>query len=157
MKKLGLSALLLFCTLLAFSQDEEEMQNKVFAGGNFALSFGTYTFVNINPQIGYRFNRFLSAGLGMNFLYTSQKERYNGIDYSKTTRGVAGMNTFVRFYPVQKFFAQIQPEANYIFGNTEYYLDINNQPLSTPVKYKLDAEIIPSLLAGGGLATPAGR
>jgi hypothetical protein len=148
MKNLCIATLLLLCTLGAFAQTEEEgaKKDKLFAGGNFGLSFGRYTLISLNPQVGYRFNRFLSAGMGLNLVYASQKERFNGADYSKTTQGITGLNTFVRFYPVQRFLVQLQPEANYIFGNVKYY--------NPPGKYKLDAEIIPSLLVGGGLVTP---
>lgn len=151
MKKTLLATLLLLCTACAFSQSDEEggKPGKLFAGGNFGLSLGRYTLINLNPQVGYRFNRFLGAGLGLNLVYASQKERYNGADYSKTTQGITGLNTFVRFYPIQRFLVQVQPEANYIFGNVRYY--------NPPGKYKLDAEIIPSILIGGGLVTPTDK
>src|SRR5829696_7593909 len=147
-KNFGFATLLLLFTLSAFAQteDEEGKEKKLFAGGSFGLAFGSYTLVSLNPQVGYRFNRFLSAGMGLNLLYASQKERFNGADYSKTTQGVTGLNTFLRFYPVQRFLVQLQPEANYIFGNVKYY--------NPPGKYKLDAEIIPSFLVGGGLVNP---
>ncbi len=148
MKKTIITSLFVFAAVCAFSQDEngEAKEKKFFAGGGFGLSLGRYTLISLNPQVGYRFNRFLGAGLGMNLVYTSQKERYNGADYSKTTQGITGLNTFVRFYPIQRFMVQVQPEANYIFGNVRYY--------NPPEKYKLDAEIIPSILVGGGLVTP---
>ena len=150
-KNFSLATLLVFCSLATFAQAEEEgaKRDRFFAGGNFGLSLGRYTLISLNPQVGYRFNRFLSAGLGMNLVYASQKEKYNGADYSKTTQGITGLNTFVRFYPVQRFLVQLQPEANYIFGNVKYY--------NPPGKYKLDAEIIPSFLVGGGLVTPTQR
>lgn len=148
MKKIVFTALVLFFSLLVFSQDESAKQNKLFAGGNFGLAFGRYTLINVNPQVGYRFNRFLGAGLGMNLVYASQKEKdpYSGADYSKTVEGITGLNTFVRFYPIQRFLIQVQPEANYVFGHVNYY--------NPPAKYKIDAEIIPSILIGGGLVTP---
>jgi hypothetical protein len=151
MKKISLTALVLCCSLCAFSQREEESTSpdKFFAGGNFGLSLGRYTLINLSPQVGYRFNRFLGGGIGMNLVYASQKEKYNGADYSKTTQGITGLNVFARFYPIQKFMIQVQPEANYIFGNIKYY--------NPPAKYKIDAEIIPSVLVGGGLVTPTAR
>jgi hypothetical protein len=151
LKKAAFATLLLLFSFCAFSQSEEEgaKRDKFFAGGNFGLAFGRYTLISLNPQVGYRFNRFLGAGLGMNLVYASQKERFNGINYSKTTQGITGLNTFVRFYPIQRFLIQVQPEANYIFGNIKYY--------NPPAKYKLDAEIVPSILVGGGLVTPSER
>ncbi len=155
MKKIAFAMLLLISSFCAFSQDNENgespKQDKFFAGGNFGLSLGRYTFINLNPQVGYRFNRFLSAGIGLNLVYASQKEKdaYGNNDY-KVVRGIAGLNTFIRFYPIQQFLIQIQPEANYIFGKEIYY-----QPVKQ--SFKLDAEIIPSFLVGGGLVTPTER
>jgi hypothetical protein len=153
MKKLVLLVAVVFCCNLCFAQDEEStsgfQKDKLFAGGNFGLAFGRYTLINVSPQIGYRFNRFLSSGVGFNLVYASQKERdIYGNDFSKTSQWITGLNLFARFYPSQKFLIQLQPEANYIFGNIKYY-----QPTET--KYKLDAEIVPSLLAGGGLVVPS--
>lgn len=151
MKKNLFTALALLVSLCVFSQDESDKPSKFFAGGNFGLSLGRYTLINLNPQVGYRFNRFLGAGLGMNLVYASQKEKdpYTGRDYSKTVEGITGLNTFVRFYPIQRFLVQVQPEANYIFGHVNYY--------NPPAKYKIDAEIVPSILIGGGLVSPTAK
>jgi hypothetical protein len=148
MKKSIFTALVLVSSLLVFSQDEGEKQSKLFAGGNFGLSLGRYTLINLSPQVGYRFNRFLGAGLGLNLVYASQKEKdiYDR-DYRKVVQGITGLNTFVRFYPAQRFLIQVQPEGNYIFGKEIFY-----QPEKQT--YKLDAMIVPSILAGGGLVTP---
>jgi len=154
MKKLVLMIALVCCTTVLLAQNDENLdgakKEKFFAGGNFGLSFGSYTLINVSPQVGYRFNKYLSAGMGLNLQYASQKERFNGRDYSKTSQGIAGLNLFTRFYPVQQFLIQVQPEINYIFGKIKYY-----QP--TEQTYKMDAEIVPNLLIGGGYAVPTGR
>lgn len=152
MKKLILSILVLVIHLSAVSQDEGSggaKSDKLFAGGGFGLSFGRYTFINLNPQVGYRFNRFLGAGVGLNLVYASQKERdpFTREDYRKVVQGITGLNVFARFYPTQRIMLQVQPEGNYIFGKQIFY-----QPVKET--YKLNAEIVPSLLVGGGLVTP---
>lgn len=148
MKKPLLSFLVLFVSLLTFSQDEGAKQSKLFAGGNFGLAFGRYTLISASPQVGYRFNRFLGAGLGLNLVYASQKEKdAYGNNYRKVVQGITGLNTFVRFYPTQRFLIQVQPEGNYIFGKQIFY-----QPVKET--YKLDAMIVPAILVGGGLVTP---
>ena len=148
MKKSVFIALVLFSALAAFPQDESGRPSKLFAGGNFGLAFGRYTLINLSPQVGYRFNRFLGAGLGLNLVYASQKEKdAYGNDYRKVVQGITGLNTFVRFYPTQRFLIQVQPEGNYIFGKQIFY-----QPIKET--YKLDAIIVPSILVGGGLVSP---
>ncbi|HEY0041364.1 MAG TPA: hypothetical protein VGB71_11905 [Flavisolibacter sp.] len=155
MKKFALLAVVVLCVNLTFAQDEENeggfKKEKLFAGGSFGLAFGRYTLVNLSPQIGYRFNRYFSSGLGLNLVFASQKqEDVYGDDLSKTTQWITGLSLFTRFYPSQKFLIQVQPEANYIFGNIKYY-----QPTET--RFKINAEIIPSLLVGGGLVMPSDK
>lgn len=154
MKKFVLLVAVIFSFTIVFAQDEENTedapQGKLFGGGNFGLMFGNYTLINVSPQVGYRFNKYFASGLGVNLVYASQKVRdVYGNNYSKTSQGITGLNLFARFYPSQKIMLQVQPEANYIFGNIKYY-----QPTET--KYKLNTEIVPSLLAGGGVVMPAG-
>jgi hypothetical protein len=58
-------------------KDEKEkgfQKDRLFVGGNFGLSFGNYTFINVSPQLGYRFNRFLAAGAGVNLQYVGIKQ-----------------------------------------------------------------------------------
>jgi hypothetical protein len=156
MKKFLLTACLFaMFSVVAVAQDEEKEpvkkrfdKSKLFFGGNFGLGFGNIsTLVNVSPQVGYRFNRYLAAGAGINFIYSSYKYEYEGY---KEQFGVTGLNVFGRVYPIQYAFLQLQPEANYTWGKYKF-LDGN-----TP-DYKLPGKIVPSLLGGIGAAIPAGR
>ena len=154
--------LLLLTTVCLFSfsvlaQDEKEEEapkkfdrSRLFVGGNFGLSFGNFTFINISPQLGYRFNDFFAAGIGINGQFSQQKYRSGGNTLYKDRYGVAGMNLFGRFYPIQQGFIQLQPEMNYIWGSR---IDYTPQE----VKSSLNGKILPSLLAGAGAYLPAGR
>jgi hypothetical protein len=124
MKKFFISACL-FAILgsVAHAQDEEPEKkgfdrDKLFFGGNFGLAFGSAsTLVNVSPQIGYRFNRYLAAGAGVNFIYSSYKYSYTGANYDYQEQyGVTGLNVFGRFYTIDLLFVQAQPEANYVWG-----------------------------------------
>jgi hypothetical protein len=154
MKKILLTLAVALSTVISFAQDKEEKEkgfqrDKLFVGGNFGLSLGSYTFVNISPQLGYRFSRHFAAGAGINFQYAGLKEKYTtGELYRKTAQGVAGLNVFGRVYPVQFIMLQVQPEANYVFGKETYY---------NPGQVINFNKVVPSLLAGGGLVFPSGR
>src|SRR5215213_11128085 len=138
MKKFFIAAcLLVMFSAVAVAQDEQDApkqgfdKSKLFFGGNFGLGFGNVsTLVNISPQVGYRFNRYLAAGAGVNFIYSSYK--YEWLDY-KEQFGVAGLNIFGRVYPIEYIFLQLQPEANYTWGK--------QKSLSTDQEYKLDSKI----------------
>lgn len=108
------------------------------------MSFGSsYTLVNVSPQVGYRFNRYVAAGAGVNFIYTNYKYIGYREDY-----GVGGLNIFGRVYPIQQAFIQLQPEMNYTWGKQKY---------DTGGEQKLDGKFVPSLLAGAGVAIPMGQ
>jgi hypothetical protein len=126
-------------------------RSRLFGGGSFILNFGDITIINISPQVGYHFNRYFAAGVGINGQYSSFKtiNGYDGSTLSREEYGVAGLNVFGRFYPIQQVILQVQPEANYVWGKVKYY-DTNQE-------YKLDGKIIPSLLLGAGGAIPMGR
>ena len=155
-KKILLSGLMVLITICLYAQDSvrvKEQQepkkfdrSRLFVGGNFGLSFGNYTWINISPQVGYRFSEYFAAGIGINGQYSKEKTNYSS--YSTTsTYGVAGMNLFGRFYPIRQVFAQLQPELNYIWGT----YDNGNS------KSSLNGKILPSLLLGAGAVIPMGR
>lgn len=156
MKMKHLLALCLFSTITfsVYAQEEQEPKtgfdkNKLFIGGNFGLSFGDFTLVNISPQVGYRFNNTLAAGIGVNGIYSSARSRFiSGETASRENYGVVGLNIFGRVYPIQYAFLQLQPELNYTWGKLKEY--------SPDAVYKLDGKVVPSLLAGAGAAIPAG-
>ena len=80
-KYLLLLTLLTTVFLQTQAQEEDEPdppkqgfdKSKLFFGGNFGLSFGNSTFINVSPQVGYRFNQYVAAGAGVNFNYSSIK------------------------------------------------------------------------------------
>jgi len=143
--------------IIAFAQDEpveEEPKKgfdkeKLFFGGTFGASFGNYTFVNVSPQVGYRFNRFFAAGTGINFIYSSAKYDYGNpsLDF-RDEYGVVGLNIFGRVYPIELILLQAQPEINYTWGKQKYY---DSRP-----DFKLEPKFVPCLLVGGGAAIPMG-
>lgn len=152
------SLMLFFCLVGVFAQEEPPVEetakgfdrSRLFIGGNFGLSFGNYTFINISPQVGYRFSDLLAAGIGINGQYNQIKYRdFNNDVIEKQSYGVMGMNIFGRIYPIRQGFLQVQPEMNYIWGNSKTY--------NPDSKSSLNGKILPSLLVGAGAFFPTGR
>lgn len=152
MKKV-VSFAVLFCLLstVLFAQDNEDGEeptkgfdrSKLFGGGNFGLGFGSSnTFINISPQLGYRFTDHVAAGAGVNFIYN--KVNFGGIE---DRQGYAGLNVFGRLYPLKYIILHAQPELNYSWGK---FTDASNQTFKFPGKF------IPSMLVGGGANIPTG-
>ena len=154
MKKILFLLLSFFSFLVSFAQDETEegfQKDRLFIGGNFGLSFGDQVFVNISPVVGYRFSELFAAGIGFNGQYVSVKSYYlDGSPYTKTSQGVFGLNIFGRIFPIRHIMLQVQPEANYIFGNQTFFGPPEQQ-------YKMHAMIVPSFLVGAGAVFPSGK
>src|SRR6478672_10036449 len=86
MKKLYILVAGLFMSLISFSQEQNNSRNSsdygelkggfkqenIFIGGslNAGLGSGQFT-IGGSPEIGYSFNRWFDAGLGLNLIYTS--------------------------------------------------------------------------------------
>lgn len=162
MKNLALGALFCCCFLAATAQDEDSDEktkkkfdpSRLVFGGNLGASFGNFTFINVSPQVGYRFTDWFTAGAGINFIYQGQKVRdIQGQQLYKTSVGYAGMNVFGRVFPIRFIMLSAQPELNYNWGKVRYddfaYPNVPDE--------KLDGKFVPSLLAGAGLVIPAGR
>ncbi|MEK6614649.1 MAG: hypothetical protein AABZ32_00830 [Bacteroidota bacterium] len=77
-----------YCLLLlptsAFSQDftpaksQKEKKHfwswdKVYGGGGIGLQFGTFTLVNVAPDIGYKITERYSAGIGIRYIYLADR------------------------------------------------------------------------------------
>ena len=125
-------------------------KSKLFGGGNFGLSFGNYTVIDVSPQLGYHFSEHFAAGAGVEYIYYNY-HYFDGSGFERRDiQSYAGLNIFGRVYPIQQFFIQAQPELNYVWGKSKYY------GTDAP-SYKIPSQFVPSLLLGGGAAIPAGR
>lgn len=151
-RKLTLCLLIATLALTVRAQDEEEEpkkgfdKEKLFYGGNFGLGFGSNsTNINVSPQVGYRFNKHLAAGVGVNFVYASYKYEWLGF---RENYGVAGLNIFGRVYPIEYILLQLQPELNYVWGKVKY---------NGGAEDAIDARFVPSLLGGAGAVIPMGQ
>jgi hypothetical protein len=120
-------------------------KSKMFVGGNLGLSFGTYTIVNVSPQVGYHLSPMFATGVGLNYNYYGYDDGYQT---SKQT--YAGMNIFGRLYPIPQLFIQAQPELNYMWASQSFYSGGQLQPA-----IKIN-QFVSSLLLGGGAAIPVG-
>jgi len=104
----------------AYAQDEEDgsgdrgfKAENIFTGGSLSLSFGNNMFlIGANPVLGYRLADWVDAGIVINYQYTSYRNYYFLDD--KMRQSLYGGGAFVRLFPVNFLFAQVQPEHNFI-------------------------------------------
>jgi hypothetical protein len=119
--------------------------SRLVFGGNLGASFGNFTFINISPQVGYRFSPMLTAGAGINYIYSSFRvDDLNGNALYREKFSFAGLNLFGRFFPTNFLFVSLQPEVNYSWGKIDF--ENSDQP-----DIKQDGTWVPTLLAGAGV------
>lgn len=88
-----LSFVLIHFSTLITAQDVKDMTfgQRIFIGGDFGMTFGTNTYINISPYVGYRITNRLSAGLGPIYIY----ERYKYYDIKTSTYGGKAIMSFI--------------------------------------------------------------
>ncbi len=153
----------LLCLLLAglglssaFSQEFKDLKfkDKLFLGGNFGLMFGTETYVNLSPVVGYRLTERLSAGLGPIYQYYSLKtigERFKSHIY-----GGRGFASYTVIRDLNKVIPLGIPLA--IFGHVEYEaLNMERQLIDFPLSLDTGRFWLENVLVGGGFGQPVGQ
>lgn len=130
---------LFFLGVISYAQDstmlrrhalKEKFMDKVFVGGNVGFQFGTVTFAEVSPLIGYRITEKISAGIGATYQYY----RYKDPTYELATN-VYGGRVFGRY-----FF------TDYLFAHAEYEY-LNLEAFDFYPRRRVDVE---SVLVGGG-------
>jgi hypothetical protein len=137
--KLILSVFILLSPFYSLGQDdipvkERPMRERIFFGGNFGLQFGTITFVDVSPLIGYRFTDKFSAGPGISYMF--YRERFAGFAPFETS--IYGGRIFSRY----EIFRGIFLHGEYEVLNREIF-----DYLVSPDRFRMN---VTSILLGGG-------
>lgn len=101
--KQRIMVLLLFL-IISTTLKSQEAGSLVF-GGNFGLQFGNTTIVDISPNVGYQFNKFLLLGTGVSYQYYHSS--YDG--YSESMN-IFGWRLFAEPSFVQNLVGHIEYE-----------------------------------------------
>ncbi len=140
---IGLSFGLFFNALAQGGPELEEgekasLWDKMYVGGNLGLQFGTVTYIDISPLVGYRFTNRFSAGPGITYRYL----KYRGFEGASTYGG----KIFARHTLGRQFFLH----AEYESLNTQVLEGISGQS-------RLVRDWVPGFFAGGGIFQPVGE
>ena len=125
---------------------ETSFKDKMFFGGSLGLQFGSYTYVDVSPLIGYKITERLQAGVGFTYIYYKVKQSTYYDPYETSTYGG---RVFGRYYFLENFFAHSEFEilnmevpSNFNPVNN-YYTDMKRDNIT-------------SVMIGGGFAQPIG-
>lgn len=118
------------------------LRDRFFFGGNLGLQFGSATYIDISPLVGYKITPKLHAGVGATYMYYKYKDAY--FNYESSTYGGRVLG---RYYPIESLFAHVEYEV------------LNIKMPSTVSGQNYDKYIrqnIASVLVGGGYVQPIG-
>ena len=138
------------------AQEVKDMtfKQRLFFGGDFGLTFGTNTYINLSPIVGYRITDRFSAGLGPIYIY----ESYRDYGLKTSTYGGKGFISFTVIKDLEQYFNIgigniILHVENECINLEKIIPDINNKKI-----YATDDRLwIDNLLVGGGLNQPFGE
>lgn len=121
------------------SPPSQPFRDRLFFGGNLGLNFGSLTFINVSPVIGYRITDDLGAGLGPSYSYYRDNRDRNFTFETHTYGG--------RVFAQHRVFESFLAYAEY---------EMLNMEVPNLLFTELVRENISSLLLGGGYGMPIG-
>ncbi len=142
--KIKLAGWLAFIAFHAVAQDstmfrkhppKDRIIDRIFTGGNIGAQFGTITFFEVSPLVGYKFTDKIAGGVGVTYQYYHYNDKLYNFETS-----VYGGRIFGRYM-----------FNSYLFGYAEYeYLNLEAFDFQAR---RVDVE---SILGGGGYMQPIG-
>lgn len=82
-------------------KDFNSFKERIYFGGNVGAWFGSTSYVNISPLVGFKVTKKFSIGAGIIYNYYSQT--YQGKKYTST---IYGGNAFARYFVLDNLFVQ---------------------------------------------------
>lgn len=147
--QLFIVVLFALCTEMLQAQDNGEpaipqrpkvpFKDRLFTGGNIGLQFGTITYIDVSPKLGYKITEQFAAGIGATYIYLKDKS-YPNFSYQTD---IYGGRVFSQYQLLENVLAYSEFEVL----NAEVYNDFTAT---------LKREYISSLLAGGGYSQSFG-
>ena len=114
------------------SKQKSDWKKKIYLGGYFGASFGSYTNVEISPIIGYNFTRDFSMGVGVIYSYYAYDTNIPGAPKVSSSNWGFRMNAnyvllkFIRlgaeyqFLNVDRWTGNINPDGSLIYEKEPY-------------------------------------
>jgi hypothetical protein len=152
MKPTFIILLILILAIPVFGQtDIPEMKpsftDRLIFGGGLGLQFGTVTFIDVSPVVGYRITEKLEAGIGATYKYY----KYNDFYVDATTgqkidlkSHMFGGSIYTRYHLLKNLFAHVEYER--LKYNYDDIYSSGGQIIRDPIHTYIN-----SLFVGGGL------
>jgi hypothetical protein len=87
-------------------------KENLFTGGSTVVSFGQGSFsLGIGSYFGYSINKYVDVAASFNYNYISERDQNSSLKYRQS---ILGPGAFVRVFPIEQLFLQVQHEYNFI-------------------------------------------
>jgi hypothetical protein len=149
-----ITAITFFCFLfqvLIHAQDVKDLpwRQRLFYGGDFELTLGSNTYINLSPIVGYKLTNRLSAGLGPIYIF----EKYKLYNIQSSTYGGKAFASFIVIKDVDQYF-NIGIKNILLHAENEM-INIQKMEYVGTSYYALKERLwIDNVLAGAGLNMP---
>jgi hypothetical protein len=144
-----IACLIVIFTTSAYSQSDNRVpfSERIIFGGGLGLQFGTLTFIDISPVIGYKLTPKLEAGIGLTYKYYRYKDFY----YDQTSNQrfdlkshMFGGSLYSRYHILENIFTHVEFER--LRYNFDDIYNVGGQIIRNPTHVYIN-----SLFVGGGL------
>jgi len=148
-KLLAALTLVLIINHNSWSQNlkDSPFKDRLFFGGNLGLQFGSATYVDVSPLVGYRLTEKLDIGVGATYIYYKIKETAYFLDGYETS--IYGGRVFSRYHFMENIFAHVETEV--------LNMEVPKAITGNSNNYSLVRDNVISILGGGGYAQPIGE
>lgn len=97
---------------------KDDQENPWFFGGDFGARFGTTTFINLSPSVGYKLTPRLRPGVGVTYQYWRQKDFSGAI----LKQSVYGSRAFVSYQFIENLIAYGEYETLRVNFGTDIWI-----------------------------------
>lgn len=118
--KYAISILFLLFSFSAWAQTTIETNridapSPLFFGGGIVFGGGSGSFqLGLNPELVKTYNQYIDLGAAINLYYASYKStNEEGSINVRSSNTQFGLGGFIRVWPIEQFFIQVQPEYNW--------------------------------------------
>ncbi|MES2628005.1 MAG: hypothetical protein V4616_03455 [Bacteroidota bacterium] len=140
MKKIFFLFLLIACSAQLSAQLNKGFDpERITFGGDFGLGFGSITYVNVSPLVGYRFTDNFTGGVGVIYQYLKYNKNVYGVQFETNTYGG---RIFGRYRFLENFFGTLE------------YQNLSLEYLESG--FEKTRVNVPILFVGGGYLQPVG-
>lgn len=127
------------------AEKKSDFWDRLYYGGNFGLSFGSYTSILVEPMVGYKFTKKLSGGFGIGYRYgRGEFQRGGSFSYHNYIGRVFG-----RYLLIPNAYAHVE----YMMESYDKIFKFDSQNRSFPNTTRTN---VPFLFVGGGYRVPVG-